>query len=143
MYEAKTKPTNLSFTSYLNGIEDPQRRADCKVLASLMQRITGCKPKMWGPSIVGFDAYHYRYPSGHEGDMCVVGFSSRKSDLTVYLSGFEGKETKALLAQLGKHKLGKVCLYIKRLADVQLPVLEKLIMNSVADTKRRYPDDGN
>ena len=106
----------------------------------IMKRVTGCAPKMWGPSIVGFDSYHYRYDSGHEGDCCVVGFASRKADLTIYLlSGYEDAQTKALLSQLGKHKIGKACLYVKRLADVQLPILEELIKRSVAETRRRYP----
>ena len=140
MYEAKTKPTQTSFTDYLAGIEDPQRRQDCKELADLMIRVTGCEPRMWGTSIVGFDKYHYKYESGHEGDACVVGFSSRKGDISVYLlAGYESDEVRELLSQLGKHKLGKSCLYIKRLSDVQLPVLEKLVSNSVAETRRRYP----
>lgn len=140
MYEAKTKPTEVSVTSYLAGIEDASRREDCKEIAALMKRVTGCAPKMWGPSIVGFDRYHYRYESGHEGDACVVGFSSGKGHISVYLvSGYDAAETRALLAQLGKYKIGKACLYIKRLSDVQLPVLEKLVANSVAETRRRYP----
>jgi hypothetical protein len=140
MYEAKTKPTKVSVAGHLAAIEDETRRKDCKQLAAIMKRITGCAPKMWGPSIVGFDSYHYRYDSGHEGDCCVVGFASRKADLTIYLlSGYEDAQTKALLAQLGKHKIGKACLYVKRLADVQLPILEELIKRSVAETRRRYP----
>lgn len=95
---------------------------------------------MWGPSIVGFDSYDYKYASGHEGSACVVGFSSGKAQVSVYLTkGYEAAETKALLLQLGSHKIGKACLYIKRLSDVQLPVLEQLIAGSVADTKQRYP----
>jgi hypothetical protein len=138
MYEAKTKPTDLSVAAYLEAIEDASRRRDCMELAALMRRVTGCEPKMWGSSIVGFDSYHYRYASGHEGDSCVVGFSSRKGDISVYLlAGYEGAE--ALLAQLGKHKIGKACLYIKRLADVQLPILDQLVVRSVAEIKRRYP----
>ena len=139
MYQAKTKPTLVSVSSYLAGITDETTRTDCKAIAALMRRITGCTPKMWGPSIVGFDRYHYKYASGHEGDACVVGFSSGKAHISVYVtSGFEAAKTKALLSQLGKHRIGKVCLYIKRLSDVQLPVLEQLIAGSVAETKRRY-----
>jgi hypothetical protein len=138
--EAKTQPTSVSVTTYLAGVADEARRQDCKDLVALMKRVTGCSPAMWGPSIVGFDSYHYRYDSGHEGDSCVVGFSSGKAHISVYLlSGYEAADTQALLSQLGKHKIGKACLYIKRLADVQLPVLEQLIANSVAETKRRYP----
>lgn len=140
MYEAKTRPTESSVASYLDAIEDEGRREDCKLLASLMERITGCPPRMWGTSIVGFDSYHYRYASGHEGDACVVGFSSRKGDISVYLlAGYEDAETKARLAQLGKHRTGKACLYIRRLADVQLSVLEQMVAHSVAETRRRYP----
>ena len=140
MYEAKTNPTEVSVSSYLAGVTDETRRADCKAIAALMKRITGCAPTMWGPSIVGFDSYHYKYASGHEGNACVVGFSSGKAHISVYLvSGYEAAETRALLSQLGKHKLGKACLYIKRLSDVQLPILEQLIAGSVAETKRRYP----
>jgi hypothetical protein len=136
MYEAKTKPTLASFASYLSGIEDDQRRRDCKELAAIMKRITGCRPKMWGPSIVGFDSYHFKYDSGHEGDCPLVGFSSRKSDITVYLaSGYEAKY-RALLARLGKHRTGKACLYVKRLADIQLPIFETLVARTVADSRR-------
>ena len=140
MYEAKTKPTNLSVEAYLSAIEDETRRKDCEELVSLMKRVTGCSPTMWGTSIVGFDSYHYRYASGHEGESCVVGFSSRKGDISVYLlGGYESPETQELLARLGKHKIGKACLYIKRLSDIQLPVLERLVINSVAETRLRYP----
>jgi hypothetical protein len=140
MYEAKTKPTEVSVSDYFDGIADPQRRQDCKELADLMTRVTGCKPRMWGTSIVGFDEYHYKYASGHEGNMCVVGFSSRKGDITLYLlPGDESDEVKDLFSRLGKHKTGKACLYIKRLSDIQLPVLEQLIVHSVAETRRRYP----
>jgi hypothetical protein len=139
--EAKTKPTTLSARSYLNAIEDPARKADCETIAALMQRVTGCPPVMWGTSIVGFDRYHYRYESGHEGDSCVVGFSSRKGDISIYLmAGYEEAETKALLAKLGKHKCGKACLYVKRMSDVDESVLEALVAKSVAATRKRYPD---
>jgi hypothetical protein len=140
LYEVKTKPTGVSVATYLAAIEDETRRKDCKDVAALMKRITGCTPKMWGPSIVGFDSYHYKYESGHEGDACVIGFSSGKNHISVYLpAAYYSGETKALLKNLGKHKIGKACLYIKRLADVELSVLEKLIAHSVAETKRRYP----
>ncbi len=116
MYEAKTKPTAVSAAPYLNAIADPERRKDCKALAAMMKRATGAAPKMWGTSIVGFGRYHYKYPSGHEGDTCVVGFASRARDISVYLvPELPGKD--ALLAKLGKVKAGKGCLYVKRLAD--------------------------
>ncbi len=140
MYKAKTKPTEMSVSAYLEQIEDEARRKDCEVIAALMQRVTGCAPRMWGASIVGFDSYHYKYASGHEGDSCLVGFSSRKSEITIYLlDGYESDEAKALLAQLGKHRLGKACLYIKSLANIDLSVLEQLVARSAAETRRRYP----
>jgi hypothetical protein len=137
MYEAKTKPTAASFESYLAGIEDEVRRRDCKDLAALMKRITGFGPKMWGASIVGFDSYHYKYASGHEGDCPVVGFSSRKGDISIYMVPGYVAKSKELLSHLGKHKTGKACLYIKRLAEVQLPILERLVSQSVAETRRQ------
>lgn len=140
MYEPKTKPTVVTAASHLADIDDEPRRKDCKALVAMMKRATGCAPKMWGPSIVGFDSYHYRYASGHEGDACLVGFASGKAAISLYLvPGYEEPATQALLKQLGQHKVGKACLYIKRLADVQLPVLEQLVLNAVAETRRRYP----
>jgi hypothetical protein len=139
MYEAKTKPTRVSLTSYLDTIADADRRKDCKALATLMKRVTGCAPTMWGTSIVGFDRYHYKYASGHEGDSCVVGFSSRKGDISIYVMGvLQDAAARALLATLGKHKAGKGCLYVKRLADIDMSVLERIVAWSVADTRRRY-----
>ncbi len=140
MYEAKTKPTALSVDRYLADIADDARRQDCEALVAMMQRVTGCPPVMWGTSIVGFDRYHYRYASGHEGDACVVGFSSRKGDISVYLmAGDDDGERGALLARLGRHKMGKACLYLRRLADVDQAVLEALVTRSVAETRARYP----
>jgi hypothetical protein len=137
VYEAKTKPTRASLGSYMAGIEDDDRRRDCKDLAAMMKRITGRNPKMWGTSIVGFGSYHYKYDSGHEGDCCAVGFSSRKGNISVYLNaGYEAKSRK-LLSRLGKHKTAKACLYIKRLSDVQIPILERLVAQAVAATKGR------
>ena len=140
MSEAKTKPTAVGVESYLAAIVDDTRRDDCRVLTEMMQRLSGHPPIMWGTGIVGFGTYHYKYASGHEGDSCLIGYSSRKGDISVYLlSGYESETTNALLAQLGRHKIGKACLYIRRLSDVQLPVLEQLITHSIADTKARYP----
>ena len=140
MYEAKTKPTRVRVTSFLAAIEADERRKDCKILVAMMKRATGCPAKMWGPSIVGFDSYHYKYASGHEGTSCIVGFSPRKGDITIYLlAGYEDVKTKALLAKLGKHRIGKACLYIRRLAEVQLPILEELVTRSVAEVRRRHP----
>ena len=130
MAEAKTKKTKTSVTAFLNKIEDEQRCKDCFAVLELMKQGTGVEPKMWGSSIVGFGSYKYRYESGREGEWPVIGFSPRKNDLTLYiLPGFEVFET--LLAKLGKYKTGKSCLYIKKLDDVEIPVLKRLIANSV------------
>jgi Domain of unknown function (DU1801) len=137
VYEAKTKPTSVSYKSYLAGIGDEVRRKECRDLAALMRRVTGCAPKMWGRSIVGFGSYHYKYASGHEGDSPVVGFSSRKGDISVYLAPGYMKKSKVLLSRLGRHKAGKGCPYIRSLADVQLSILENLVSQSVAETMRR------
>src|SRR5690242_6885663 len=121
MAENKTVATKASVAAYLAAIEDDTRRQDCKALATLMTKVTGEKPVMWGPSIVGFGSIHYVYDSGREGDMCLVGFSSRKGDISVYLmSNFDGKAE--LLKKLGKHKGSKGCLYIRRLEDVDTKV---------------------
>ena len=141
MAELKTKPTGMSVKTYLDAIEDETRRRDCKAIVALMKRVTGCAPRMWGPSIVGFGSYHYEYASGHAGDMCLAGFSSRGREIVVYLMpGFEGAE--ALFTALGKHRRGKSCLYFKGLADIQVPVLEELVARSYAETRRRYPEVG-
>jgi uncharacterized protein DUF1801 len=138
-YEAKTKPTKVSVAAYLDAIEDPERRKDCKAIAAMMKRVTGTAGKMWGTAIVGFGSYHYKYASGHEGDSCLVGFANRKGDITLYLLGVMlDPKAKAMLKDLGKHKAGKGCLYLKRLADVDTSILETLIERSVADTKKRY-----
>src|ERR1700684_4516279 len=122
MADNKTKPTELSVTAFIDAITDPTKRADAKALVELMQGAAGEKPKMWGPSIIGFGSYHYKYDSGREGDMPLVGFSPRKAAAVLYLAGLSDSE--ALLAKLGKHTTGKGCLYIKKLADVDKKVLE-------------------
>jgi hypothetical protein len=137
MTENKTKATEASVESYLSTIEDEARRKDCEALTTLMTKATKQPPQMWGTSIVGFGSYHYTYESGREGDSCLTGFSSRKGDITVYLvASFPGREE--LLAKLGKHKLGKGCLYIRRLSDVDPKVLEQLVIGTVAERKRHY-----
>jgi uncharacterized protein DUF1801 len=137
MAENKTKVTEASVASYFATIPDEARRKDCEALAKLMTKATKQPPKMWGTSIVGFGSYHYKYPSGREGDSCLVGFSSRKSDITLYLVAGV-LEQEALLAKLGKHKLGKGCLYIRQLSDVDPKVLEQLIVDSFAERKRNH-----
>ncbi len=138
MAEPKTQPTTQSVAAYLDAIEDDVRRKDCKALHAMMKRITGCAPRMWGEAIVGYDEYRYTYASGRTGDWPIVGFSARKGPISVYLmAGYDGAED--LLAKLGKHKIGKSCLYVNKLADVQLPVLEQMIERSVAAMRQRYP----
>ena len=134
MAELKTRPTKQSVTEFLNKIPDTERRADCFAVAKIMEEITGAKPQMWGPSIVGFGTYHYKYATGREGDWPLTGFSPRKQDLTLYvMMGFRNRE--ALMNQLGKHKTGKSCLYIKRLSDIHVPTLKKLLKASLKDLK--------
>ena len=137
MDEQKTKPNEQSVESFLDKIADESVRDDCTSLVKLMKKVTGAKPKMWGASIVGFGQYHYKYESGHEGDSCLTGFSPRKQNITVYvMPGFT--EQTDLLSKLGKHKAGKGCLYIKRLADVDVKVLEKMIDHSVKHLLGKY-----
>jgi hypothetical protein len=133
MAENKTKPTKSSVTAFINAVADPARRADAKALVRLLQNATGEKPQMWGPSIIGFGSYHYRYESGREGDMPVVGFSLRKAATVLY--GVAG--SRELLPQLGKHTTGKGCLYIKKLADVDQEVLEEMAVKAIAATRAR------
>lgn len=135
----KTQQTDASVEAYLAAIASDERRADCAVVAAMMHRHTGHAAKMWGPSIVGFDSVHYRYASGREGDMPVVGFSSRKDAIVVYVMPSEGPRQAALLAKLGRHSMGKSCLYVKRLADVDVDVLEKIVAYTVKATRRLYP----
>jgi hypothetical protein len=137
MAENKTKATEQSVPAFISALTDETRRADAKALAKMMQGVTGEKPKMWGPSIVGFGSFHYTYESGREGDMPVVGFSPRKAATVVYGAiGFGGAD--ALLATLGKHTTGKGCLYIKKLADVDAKVLETLVSKAVAAKRTRH-----
>ncbi|MBL0937780.1 MAG: DUF1801 domain-containing protein [Gemmatimonadaceae bacterium] len=140
MYELKTKATAAGVEAYIDAIEDPTRRADCRTLVDMMSKATGCPPKMWGPTIVGFDQYHYRYESGHEGDMCIIGFANRKSEVVLYLlDGSADPKANALLEKVGKHRRGKSCLYFKKLAGLDLGALEQLIDHSVAQARARYP----
>jgi hypothetical protein len=139
MAEQKTKPTEQSVEDFLSKVSDEKVRDDCYALVKLMSKATGSPPKMWGPTIVGFGNYHYRYDSGHEGDACLTGFSPRKQNITVYvMPGFN--QHADLLEKLGKHKAGKGCLYIKKLEDVNSTVLESLIKQSVNFLKTKYPD---
>lgn len=137
MAENKTQPTKASVTSFIAAIEDDERRAEVRKVAAMMRKATGKKAQMWGPSIVGYGTYHYKYASGREGDFMITGFSPRKQALTVYiLPGFENFET--LMSKLGKYRTGKSCLYIKRLSDVDDKVLERLISESVKYMRKHY-----
>ncbi|HLB54743.1 MAG TPA: DUF1801 domain-containing protein [Gemmatimonadales bacterium] len=132
MAEAKTKPTGASVQKFLAGVSDPSHREDCQALLRLMRRVTGYQPRMWGPSMVGFGSYRYKYASGREGDWFLTGFSPRKTDLTLYITpGL--LRYRGLLQRLGKHKTGKSCLYLKRLADVDLGVLTELVATAHRD----------
>jgi hypothetical protein len=134
---AKTRPTRASAARYVARISDPARRADCEQLLALMRRVTKRAPVMWGSSIVGFGSYTYTYASGASGESCATGFSSRKRDISVYLLA-STPSAPQLLSRLGKHKMGKACLSIRRLADVDLPVLEQLVAESFAEVRRRH-----
>jgi hypothetical protein len=139
MADNKTKPTSLSVAAFIDAIADPARRTDAKALVKVMQGAAGEKPRMWGPSIIGFGSYHFKYESGREGDMPLAGFSPRKAATVLY--GVTGSsDAPALLAKLGKHTTGKGCLYIKKLADVDQKVMEALVVKSVAATRARRPN---
>ena len=137
MAENKTKATNADVEAHLASIENEALRADCQALAKHMGKWTKEKPKMWGPTIVGFGSYHYKYESGREGDSCATGFAARKNEIAIYLVA-EGADQPSLLAQLGKHKMGKSCLYIKRLSEIDISALEALVMGSLVELRRRY-----
>ena len=137
MAEAKTKPTEGSVDDFLAGVANPVRRADGQALRTMMERVTGEPAVMWGPSIVGFGTYHYRYDSGHEGDAPRAGFSPRSANLVLYVGGFP--EYQALLAKLGKHKTSKACLYINKLADVDLAVLRRIVEGGLAQVRQDWP----
>ena len=142
MAEPKTKPTNASIDDYLASRASPEQLTDCKAIMVMCKRVTKQQPKMWGPSIVGYGSYKYRYESGHSGEACLAGFAIRRTELVLYLFA-ESSEQVELLAKLGKHKMGKSCLYFKRLSDLDAKVLEALIAGSVAEVKRRHPNAGD
>ena len=137
MAELKTRKTRASVTTFIKKVENPQRREDCEKVVALMQEITGEKPAMWGTSIIGFGSYSYRYDSGRTGDWPLTGVSPRKQNLSIYImTGFADSE--ALLKKLGKHKTGRSCLYINKLADIHLPTLKTLIRRSVTAMRKKY-----
>ena len=139
MAKNKTTETLINVTEFINAVNDEVKRKDSLTLIEAIKKLTGLEPKMWGPSIVGFGSYHYKYDSGHEGDSPLVGFSPRASALTLYLSGrFEKREE--LLQKLGTHKTDKGCIYIKRLEDINIETLQKMITNHIKHIQKMYPD---
>jgi len=139
MAEAKTRPTEQSVETFWDTVSGEKVSDDCRAIIQLMEKVTAEKPRMWGPSIVGFGSYHYKYESGHEGDICLTGFSPRKQNLSLYvLAGFPGQE--AVLRKLGKYKVGKGCLYVKKLEDIDIGILETLISKSIDFLKMKDPE---
>jgi len=137
MADLKTKPTNASVKDYIAQRANDEQKADCKTLMAMFKKITKHQAKMWGPSIVGYGSYRYTYDSGRSGEMPLAAFAIRGRQLVVYLD-CDGTEQAALLAKLGKHKMGKCCLYFKRLADLDKRVLEQLVVGSIAQANRKY-----
>jgi hypothetical protein len=147
MAEMKTVKNDNSVENFLNKVDDENKREDSIKILQIMQEVTGEEPKMWGDSIIGFGEYHYRYASGREGNAPLVGFSPRKQNLTLYLMGCyinpDDKQYDQLFQQLGKHKTGKSCLYVNKLSDVDISVLEQLITRSFEDMQKHYPKPQN
>jgi len=137
MAELKTKPNEASVEAFLNTVENEQKRNDSFRLLKIFEEVTGEKGKMWGPSIVGFGSYHYVYPTGNSGDWMLAGFSPRKQALTIYMMA-GNKRFEKDLEKLGKHKIGKSCLYVKKLADIDEVVLRRMIKESVETVKKKY-----
>jgi hypothetical protein len=137
MAELKTKLNDESVTKFLNAVEEETKKKDCFEIIEMMKQATGLQPKMWGTSIIGFGSYHYKYESGHEGDMCLIGFSPRKQNIAMYGLGVADRN-KELLEKLGKHKTGKGCLYINKLSDIHVDVLKKIIKVSFEYLKEKY-----
>jgi len=137
MTESRTRANDASVAAYLAAIPDAARRADCEALVALMRKVTRQPPTIWGSSIVGFGSYPYKCASGREGDACATGFASRKTDISIYLMA-SGPGQAALLARLGKHRMGKACLSIKRMSDIDSAALERLVAESVTEIRRRH-----
>ena len=138
MAELKTKLTTVSVKDFIAQMPDEEVRKDCTLIVNLMKKATGSPAKMWGPSIIGFGQYHYKYESGHEGDMCLIGFAARRTSLVLYglIGPFAGRDE--LLEKLGKYKTSKGCLYIKKLKDVDIKVLDSMIEKSVGYLKKKH-----
>lgn len=137
MPKNKTTPTEHSVEKFLNSVPDERKRKDSIIICNIMREETGLQPKMWGPAIIGYGAYHYKYESGHEGDAPFLGFSPRKDAIVLYLSNdFEGREE--LLKKFGKHKTGKVCIYLKKIEDIDISVLKEMVSRAFKHTKKRH-----
>lgn len=137
MYELKTKETRNSVREFIESVENPKRREDAYRLLDIFTEVTGLEAKMWGPSIIGFGSYHYKYASGHEGDAALVGFSPRKAKMSLYVTTGASKE-KDLLNKLGKYTSGKSCLYVNKLEDIDVDVLKRIILQSIDFLKETY-----
>ena len=138
MAEPVMRPTAVDVDDYIDTVDDERKRDDSRTLVRMMSKLTGEKPIMWGPSIIGFGTYHYKYATGHEGDAPIAGFSPRKGAITIYLSN-DFDQWDDLMPKLGKCKTSKACLYVKKLDDIDLKVLEQMIKRSIADVKKKYP----
>lgn len=141
MYEQKTKETDASVIEFIEQVDSPKKREDAYRLLDLFTEATGCEAKMWGPSIIGFGAYHYVYKTGHEGDAPLAGFSPRKAKISLYFAPGD-TEREALLAKFGKHTSGKACIYINKVDDIDMDVLKELIRQSVVFLQSQYPEKG-
>ncbi len=139
MVETKTKPTTISVDDFVAAVEHPGRREDARTLLKLLTEISGEPPVMWGPSIIGFGRYHYRYESGHEGDAPLVGFSPRKANTVLYMTAYHD-ERADFLSRLGKHKSGQSCVYVNRLSDVDIDVVAEMARWTIKTTRERHPD---
>ncbi|MGB7366898.1 DUF1801 domain-containing protein [Carnobacterium jeotgali] len=140
MAENKLQETTGNVSKFVEEIEDEKKRQDAYLLIQLFSEETGYEPKLWGANIIGFGRYHYKYASGHEGDAAPIGFSPRKAQISIYLSQPEDKIREEKLSRLGKHKMGKGCLYIKKVSDIDSAVLKELVQDSVSYIKETYPD---
>ena len=134
--KAKTTETTTSVPNFVKTVEDKQRQDDCLTIIEIMKKQSGFEPKMWGSAIIGFGSYHYKYESGHEGDAPLVSFSPRKTEFALYIANFDGKQE--LLKNFGKHKTAKSCVYIKKLGDISVEVLKKMITGSVKHYQAKY-----
>ncbi|MEI2663165.1 DUF1801 domain-containing protein [Rossellomorea sp. LJF3] len=140
MYELKTKQNDASVIEFIEGVENPKKKEDAYRLLDIFRQATGFEAKMWGPSIIGFGSYHYKYKTGHEGDAPLVGFSPRKAKISLYFATGDSEREK-LLGAFGKHTTGKACVYINKIADIDESVLKQLIHQSVIFLQKTYPDN--